>query len=131
MKNILLVGAGGFIGAILRYKTSGIFLHRFANSPFPFGTCAVNVAGCLLIGLIAGLSERHHFFSEQNRLLIITGLLGGFTTFSAFGYETVFLLRRGFNAVATSYVLISLLGGLIAVWCGLKIIDLLPSVSQQ
>ena len=86
----------------------------------PFG---VNMIGCLAIGVLAGLVEHHDLFSQSIRLLLFTGLLGGFTTFSAFGYEGVFLLRRGLFSVATRYVLLSVLGGLAAVFAGMKLID--------
>jgi CrcB protein len=79
----------------------------------------VNVIGCLMAGLLAGLVERHEMFSPDARLLLLTGVLGGFTTFSAFGLETMFLLRRGDVLVAGANILISVAAGLAALWIGM------------
>lgn len=125
MKGILLVGIGGFVGSVARYKLGGWLLHHTAQQKFPFSTFAVNVAGCLAIGILAGLAEKHDLVSPSLRLLLFTGLLGGFTTFSAFGLETVFLLRRGEPWVALAYALGSVVLGVLAVWLGIKGVDLL------
>jgi fluoride exporter len=119
MKQILLVGLGGGIGAISRYKLGAWILHHSVDWRFPLGTFVVNVLGCLVAGVLAGLVERHDFFSPDTRLLLFTGLLGGFTTFSAFGVETVFLLKRGEIAVAVAYVVGSVLIGLALLWLGM------------
>jgi fluoride exporter len=125
MKQLLLVGIGGFLGSIARYKLGGFVLHRSEGWNFPLSTFLVNLIGCLMIGLLAGLVERHDLFSTSTRLFLFTGLLGGFTTFSAFAYEDVFLLRRGLTSAAASYVILSVLGGLTTVWIGLKLVDLI------
>jgi fluoride exporter len=125
MTNILLVGLGGFIGSVARYKLGGWVLHLTVQQKFPFGTFAVNVAGCLVAGVLAGLVEKHELFSAETRLFLFTGLLGGFTTFSAFGLETMFLLRRGELWVAAIYVGASVLLGVIAVWLGIKTVYVL------
>ena len=125
MTNILLVGLGGFIGSVARYKLGGWVLHLTVQEKFPFGTFAVNVAGCLVAGLLAGLVEKHELFSAETRLFLFTGLLGGFTTFSAFGLETMFLLRRGEPWVAAIYAGASVLLGVVAVWLGFKIVYVL------
>lgn len=122
-KQLLIVALGGAVGSILRYKLGGFALHHTQTWNFPVSTFSINVAGCLAIGILAALVEHHDLFSPSVRLLLFTGLLGGFTTFSAFGYEGVFLLRRGLFSVATSYVLLSILGGLAAVFAGMKLID--------
>jgi fluoride exporter len=114
MQQILLVGLGGFLGSI------AFVLHHTMDWRFPLGTFVVNVTGCLVAGLLAGLVERHSVFSPDTRVLLFTGLIGGFTTFSAFGVETVFLLRRGEVAVAIAYVVLSLLCGLGALWLAMK-----------
>jgi fluoride exporter len=120
MKQLLLVGLGGCIGSIVRYKLGGWILHHHAQDwRFPAGTFVVNVLGCLVAGLLAGLVERHHFFSADTRLFLFTGLLGGFTTFSAFGVETVFLLRRGETWVALGYALASVVCGIVILWLGM------------
>jgi CrcB protein len=126
MLNLLLVGLGGGIGAIARYLLGGWVLHQTLQERIPYGTLAVNLAGCLAIGLVAGAAERFDVLTPETRLFLITGLLGGFTTFSAFGYETVFLLRRGEAMVAAGYVGASVGFGLVAVWLGLRIIHWLP-----
>lgn len=124
--NILLVGAGGFIGSIARYLLSGWVLHHTLGGKFPWSTFVVNVLGCLFIGVLSGMIERLEWFTPQMRLLLLTGLLGGFTTFSAFGLETVFLLRRGEVLIAVAYALSSVVVCVTAVWVGLRMIELLP-----
>jgi CrcB protein len=126
MKNILLVGFGGFIGSIARYKLGGLVLHLTMQEKFPFGTFAVNIAGCLVVGLLAGLTEKYELFGPEARLFLFTGLIGGFTTFSAFGLETVFLLRRGEPLIAATYIGASVLLGVAAIWLGIRVISLLP-----
>ena len=86
---ILLVGIGGFFGAVMRYLVTEWFQDIFRASSLPYGTITVNITGCLLIGLLAGLSENRNLLSPETRALLLVGVLGGFTTFSAFSYETV------------------------------------------
>ena len=123
--NILLVGLGGFAGAVARYLLGGWVLHHTLSAKFPWSTFAVNLLGCLIIGLLSGLAERLDWFSPSMRLLLLTGLLGGFTTFSAFGLETVHLLRRGELWIAGAYVLASVLACIFAVWLGMKGVEIL------
>ena len=92
--NILAVGIGGFIGSISRYLISGWIQQISYSSVFPWGTFFVNILGCLIIGIIGGLSDNFGFFSSTARLLIMIGILGGFTTFSTFGYESFHLIRN-------------------------------------
>jgi len=122
-KQILIVAFGGAVGSVLRYKLGGFALHHTQAWNFPISTFGVNVVGCFAIGILAALVEHHDLFSPSIRLLLFTGLLGGFTTFSAFGYESVFLLRCGLLSAATSYVLLSVVCGLGAVLVGMKLID--------
>jgi len=124
--NILLVGLGGFAGAIARYLAGGWVLHHAIASKFPWSTFTVNVAGCLVMGLLSGLIERLDWFTPHLRLLLLTGLLGGFTTFSAFGLETVYLLRRGEVWIALAYALGSVVVCVLAVWLGLRAVEILP-----
>jgi CrcB protein len=121
MNPILLVGLGGFVGSVTRYKLSGLILHHTLNGRFPAGTFVVNILGCLVIGVLAGVIEKRHIFPREIQLLLITGFLGGFTTFSAFGLETIALLRQGAVAIATAYVAMSVIGGLACVWLGLRL----------
>ncbi|MBM2837838.1 MAG: crcB [Deltaproteobacteria bacterium] len=119
MINILLVGAGGFIGSVFRYicgKTVHTIVQQYPW--FPFGTLTVNVIGCLVIGFLAGLSETRHLFSPEARLFVFVGVLGGFTTFSSFGYETFILARDVQFSAALANVGLQLVIGLGAVWLG-------------
>jgi CrcB protein len=119
MKAVLLVALGGAIGSVARYKLSGLVLHHTVDWRFPAGTFAVNVLGCLVAGVLAGLAEKHDMLSPDARVLLFTGLLGGFTTFSAFGLETMHLIKRGDVAVAAANVVLSVVAGLLALWLGL------------
>lgn len=93
MGNVLLVGLGGFIGSVLRYLLSGWVQEWTKRDNFPLGTLAVNILGCLVIGLLSQLAEARSAFSPETRTLIFVGILGGFTTFSTFGNETLNLWR--------------------------------------
>ena len=114
---VLLVGMGGFVGSIVRYWLSGYVQDRISGT-FPFGTLAVNVLGCLLIGIISELAETRALLSAEARACVVVGLLGGFTTFSAFGNETINLLRDRDWALAGSNVLAHIVLALGAVWAG-------------
>ena len=126
MKGILLVALGGAMGSVARYKLSGWVLQHTIDWRFPAGTFVVNVAGCLAAGILAGLAEKHDLLSADARLLLFTGVLGGFTTFSAFGLETMFLLKRGEVAIAAANVVVSVVAGLLALWLGLGLATLGP-----
>ena len=118
MREFLLVGSGGFLGSVARYYLGGWVLHVSGASRFPWGTLAVNTLGCLLIGALAGAAEYRHILTPQMRLLIFTGFLGGFTTFSAFGYESYFLGREHNWMSSGLNVVLHLLIALPAVWVG-------------
>ncbi|HVJ45807.1 MAG TPA: fluoride efflux transporter CrcB [Luteolibacter sp.] len=122
MKQILLVGCGGAFGSIARYLLGGAILHRFPNLKFPLGTFTVNIIGCLIIGLLAGFIEKRGAFSPDIRLLLFTGICGGFTTFSAFANEGVFLIRRSDTPTALLYAAASVVIGFLAVWIGIKLV---------
>ncbi len=116
---VVLVGAGGMIGAVSRYLVGG-WVHDLLGDPsFPYGTLTVNVLGCLLIGLLVGLAETRQLLGAETRAFLLIGLLGGFTTFSAFGLETVNLVRDGELIGAFSNVGLQVVVGLAAVWVGL------------
>ncbi len=121
MKTILLIGTGSFIGGISRYLLSQ-FVHAKSDFTFPLGTLIVNIAGCFLIGLLFGLIEKNNLGHEW-RFFLITGLLGGFTTFSAFSHETISMYRNGELWYAALYVLGSIILGLAATIIGKLIID--------
>jgi CrcB protein len=124
MKQLLLVALGGALGSAARYKLSGYVLHHTIDWRFPAGTFAVNVLGCLVAGLLAGLAEKHDLLGAEARLLLFTGVLGGFTTFAAFGLETMFLLRRGEVFFAGANIVLSVVAGLLALWMGLGLASL-------
>lgn len=121
MKQILLVAIGGAIGSVARFKISGWVLHATPNWRFPVGTLAVNVAGCLIAGLLAGMAVKQELFTPEARMFLFTGLLGGFTTFSAFGLETLLLFKRGEPAVAIANVIVSIVVGLLVAWLGYEL----------
>jgi CrcB protein len=117
MTDLLIVGLGGALGAIARFELGGLVLHHTLGWKFPTATFVVNVLGCAVIGVLAALAERHDAFGPEMRLLLFTGVLGGFTTFSAFGLETAYLLRRGELATAAANVVLSVvvcIGALLA-----------------
>lgn len=123
MRLLLFIGIGSFVGGVLRYLTAQWVQGKFLSA-FPFGTLGVNIAGCLAIGLVFGLSERSSLPMEW-RLFLATGLCGGFTTFSAFSNETLALLRDGQYGYAATYVVASVLLGLLATFIGFTIIKIL------
>lgn len=94
MAKILLIGAGGFIGAVGRYGLSGV-VHRFVDGLFPVGTLFVNTLGCLVIGALMCLVEERQFFAPETRTFLMIGVLGSFTTLSTVGYETFEFMRSG------------------------------------
>ncbi len=118
---LLLVGTGGFIGGVFRYLATSYFTKVFPSS-FPYGTFVVNIIGCLVIGIIYGLSERFNWLTPEWRLFLATGVCGGFTTFSAFAYENIKLLQNGEFFTFAIYSISSFTFGLFSVYFGLFII---------
>ena len=116
--NALLVGTGGFLGAMARYGLSGLVQRASKLSTFPYGTLVVNMVGCLMIGLLIGLMESRQVFGPEFRVFAIIGILGGFTTFSAFGYETFAMLRSEEYFRAAANVALQVIMGLALVWLG-------------
>ena len=117
MRIVLFIGLGSFIGGVGRYLLAQFIQHK-APIAFPYGTLTVNIAGCLLIGIVYGLTERSGL-SHEWRLFLATGILGGFTTFSAFSYESISLMRDGHTGTALLYIGCSVVLGLIATYGGL------------
>lgn len=125
MSNFLIVGMGGFVGSSLRYLT-GVWILRLTSAhPFPFATLIVNVTGCLLIGFLGGFAEGRQLFSESLKLFLMVGLLGGFTTFSTFGYETMQLVRSAQMSFVLVNIFLQLFLGLAAAGVGYSLSKLL------
>jgi CrcB protein len=118
MGRVLLVGVGGFLGSVLRYVIGGWAARMKAGWTFPIETLLINVAGCVLIGFLAGLSESRGIFSGSTRAFLFIGVLGGFTTFSTFGYETFQLIRDAQWPAAAASVGLQVGLGLGGVWAG-------------
>jgi CrcB protein len=116
-----LVGLGGAVGTILRYWVSGAVYLIVPAPRVPWGTLVVNVAGCFAIGLLGGLADSRGLLTASARLFLLIGVLGGFTTFSTFGYETLALLREQALARAFLNVGLQLALGLGAAWAGLAL----------
>jgi len=114
---LLLVGAGGALGALLRYLVAGLVAGR-SPAQFPWSTLVVNAVGCLVIGCLMAVAEARSWFGAELRLLLFTGVLGSFTTFSTFGFDTFHLLRQGESGAALLYVAASLGLGILLVVVG-------------
>lgn len=120
----LVVGAGGFVGAGARYLIGGL-VHRWLPPTFPYGTFVVNLTGCFAIGVLATFMEERGL-GPAARLFWMVGVVGGYTTFSTFGYETMSLLREGSTAAAWLNAVGQVTLGLAAVWTGAVVGRLLP-----
>lgn len=120
MKPILLIGLGGAIGSIFRYLIQ-IYVARWTTPAFPLGTLLVNISGCLFIGLLYGLSVKYTAITLEWRLFLITGICGGYTTFSSFSYESIALFRQGNYMYFILYTSLSFLLGLLATIGGIAI----------
>jgi CrcB protein len=118
MQLAFFVGVGGFLGAILRYFMSGWVQDILGKPYWPYGTLAVNVLGCLLLGFLVGLVEVRNVFSPEVRSLLFIGVLGGFTTFSTFGVETSTLLRDGALTSAAANIFLQVVLGVGAAMMG-------------
>lgn len=116
MLNCIFVGVGGFIGSVLRYLVGLIPVKP--QSGFPVKTLAINVAGALLISVIAALAARNKDLNPQLILMLKVGVCGGFTTFSTFAYEAYDLMQGGQPLCALAYVLASVVLGVLAVFAG-------------
>ncbi|MFQ5635084.1 MAG: fluoride efflux transporter CrcB [Gammaproteobacteria bacterium] len=115
---IVIVGAGGFVGSALRFVVSGWAQRLAATGGFPYGTLLVNVLGCLLIGLLGGLAEYRQVLEPAQRLFLMIGILGGFTTFSTFAYETLSLAQDAELVKAALNTLLQVVLGFIAAFVG-------------
>lgn len=123
--NMVAVAVGAAVGANMRFLLAGWVAGRYGGA-FPYGTLLINVLGSLLIGVVLGLAAERVSLAEPLRLLLVTGLLGGFTTFSTFSYETYSLIVGGNWPAAALYAALSVGLGLAAVILGVTIIRMLP-----
>jgi len=115
---LCIIGTGGFLGAVLRYLISSWVQYRSGSIIFPFGTLAVNMIGCLVIGLLSFLVESRSMFSPETRAFVLIGLLGAFTTFSTFGNETLALIRDNRLDLALVNAGVQVFFGVGMVWLG-------------
>jgi fluoride exporter len=115
---VLLVGVGGFMGSVSRYLLGSYIQQVSKSTSFPYGTMVVNLAGCFTIGLLSQLAESRGVFTPETRALVFIGVLGGFTTFSSFGNETMNLFRGGQTLGALGNVAVNVILGLFLVWLG-------------
>jgi CrcB protein len=115
---IFLAGLGGFLGSVVRYSVGVLTYDISRRTDFPCGTLIVNFAGCFAIGLLSQLADTRGGFSAETRTLVFVGILGGFTTFSAFGNETLNLWRDGHGVLAAANVAAHVVLCLGAVWLG-------------
>lgn len=120
MSHILLVALGGAIGSVARYLVN-LWAVRIAGLAFPWGTLAVNVVGSFTIGLLAEMIARKFNASVEMRLLLVTGVLGGFTTFSAFSLDAAALFERGEMTLSAIYIVSSVGVSIAAVFAGLAL----------
>jgi CrcB protein len=120
MQNILLAAVGGAIGSVLRYLV-GVFSTRWFGPSFPWGTLTVNVVGAFVIGLMVEMIARRFNASPELRVFIVTGIIGGFTTWSSFTLDTMVLFERGATTAAFAYVVGSLVVSFAAIFAGLAL----------
>lgn len=117
MEKYLFIGLGGFLGSIARYGLTSLVQIK-TESLFPYGTMLVNILGCFVIGLLMTLFQERIVVSQNIRLFLLVGILGGFTTFSSFSYDTFALLKEGNFFSAGMNAGVSLFGCLFATWGG-------------
>ncbi|GEO10772.1 fluoride efflux transporter CrcB [Segetibacter aerophilus] len=122
--NLILIGLGGALGSIVRYLVSLYVSKQFSSMAFPYGTFAVNVIGCVIIGIVYGMSERFHWLTPTLRLFLVTGFCGGFTTFSAFAYENLQLLQSSNYTGFALYTTLSFIVCIIAVFLGSLVVKI-------
>jgi len=115
---LVLVGIGGFLGSVCRFSVGGVVYRLMPAALLPYPTLTVNVLGCFAAGILSGWYDARGGMSDPLRLLLFVGFLGGFTTFSAFGYETMALMREAAHVRAVSNIVLQLSAGIAAVWFG-------------
>jgi CrcB protein len=121
MKNLIIIGVGGAFGAVARHLV-GAFVIRHVSWAFTHSTFMVNLSGCFFIGLLYGLAVRYSWLTLEWRLFLITGICGGYTTFSSFSFESISLVRQGNYTYFFLYVLGSVILGLLATVIGIMVV---------
>lgn len=121
MKAILIIWVGGGLGSVFRYLVQ-LGMSKLVTVTFPAGTFLVNITGCFVIGLLYGLANKYAALTMEWRLFLITGLCGGYTTFSSFSYESISLFRQGNYTYFILYLLLSVAVGLFATFGGMTIV---------
>jgi CrcB protein len=121
MKPLLLVGIGGAFGSICRYLAQ-VYIGKYTSLTFPVGTLVVNLTGCFLIGILFGFSSRYAWMTMEWRLFLMTGICGGYTTFSSYSLDSINLLRQGNYTYFFIYVLGSVIVGLLATVAGAAVV---------
>jgi CrcB protein len=119
-KTLLLVGVGGAVGSSLRFLTSFI-LQKWIQASFPWGTFVANLIGCVLIGILMGYFIKIQPANNDMKILLVTGFCGGYTTFSTFSFESYSMMQQGQYSAAIIYILLSVIGGLLAVMGGMAL----------
>ncbi len=120
-KAMIIAGLGGFLGTCGRYLV-GKLAHHVFTSPFPYGTFAVNIIGCFIIGIFFGLAEKTHVISANMNVFLITGFCGGFTTFSSFSDDMYLLMQNKQYGYFATYLALSIILGIILVWIGRSLV---------
>ena len=118
LKTILYIALGGAIGSVFRYLTI-VLVSKYWPENFPLATLIANITGCFLIGLFFGFLAKNQLQDSNLKWFLVTGLCGGYTTFSAFGMENYNLLQNNNSLLAFAYIALSVILGIFAVWFGL------------
>jgi CrcB protein len=121
-RSLLLVGAGGAVGSMLRYGIGSIVSKYFLH-PFPLGTFAINIVGSFIIGILFGLVGRNQWLQDGGMLLLASGFCGGFTTFSTFALDNISLMKNGQSAIALTYTVLSVAIGLLLCRFGISLVN--------
>ncbi|MGE5480865.1 MAG: fluoride efflux transporter CrcB [Chloroflexota bacterium] len=122
LKQVIIIGTGGFIGTVARYLTTEL-AHKSINTNFPLATLAINLAGCFLIGVFFGLFEKGNLMSAELRLFLTVGFCGGFTTFSAFANDSINLYSDSEFLYLSLYLGVSVFAGLLMTYFGKSIVN--------